>query len=118
MKNSEKNQSSSNLIDLTQDFLNGNTYESLISSERNNNISSINDTNIKKAKKVKFSEKVVYIDVECWKKYNVELTADENFDDINEEEINDNQKKDDNKNNNNNKIIKRKENIVCTCNVI
>ena len=118
MKNSEKNLSSSNLIDITQDFLNPSTYESLISSERNNNISTINNKNIKKTKKVKFSEQVIYIDVECWKKYNVELTADENFDDINDDEINDNQKKDDNRNNNNNKITKRKENIICTCNVI
>ena len=33
-----------------------------------------------KTKKVKFNNKVEVIDVECWKIYNAEQTADENFD--------------------------------------
>ena len=58
-------------------------------------------------------EKIIFIDVECWKKYNAEQTADENYDEINEEEINE-LKNNDNNNNKRNK----KDNVFCTCNVI
>ena len=101
----------SNLIDTTRDNANSNNYECLVSSERNN----INNLNSKKTKKVKFSDKVEYIDVECWKKYNIELTADENFDDINGDEmLKDNNEKKAN-NNNDKEKNKKKDNIACTC---
>ena len=35
---------------------------------------------IENTRKVKFIDQVVIIDVECWKQYNLEQTADENFD--------------------------------------
>ena len=73
---------SANLIDDFQDTTKENTYDScLVSSERNN----VREV---KKKRVKFTEKIIFIDVECWKKYNAEQTADENYDEINEEEIN------------------------------
>ena len=102
---------SANLIDDFQDTTKENTYDScLVSSERNN----VRDA---KKKRVKFTEQIIFIDVECWKKYNAEQTADENFDGINEEEENNEieNKKDDN--NNNNKRNK-KDNVFCTCNIV
>ena len=107
---------SGNLIDDIQDNTkdNSNAYFScLVSSDRNN----INDNNNKenKKKKVKFTEKIIFIDVECWKKYNAEQTADENYYEINEEEINELKNK--NNDNNNNKRNK-KDNVFCTCNVV
>ena len=103
---------SANLIDDFQDTTKENTYDScLVSSERNN----VRDA---KKKRVKFTEQIIFIDVECWKKYNAEQTADENFDGINEEEEENNEienKKDDN--NNNNKRNK-KDNVFCTCNIV
>ena len=102
---------SANLIDDFQDTTKENTYDScLVSSERNN----VREV---KKKRVKFTDKIIFIDVECWKKYNAEQTADENFDGINEEEENNEieNKKDDN--NNNNKRNK-KDNVFCTCNVV
>ena len=100
----------SNLVDITQDVTNPSTDECLVSSERNN----ITNSNSKKQKKVKFSRKVIYIDVECWKKYNLENTLDENLDNLKEEEEEDNNKL---KNNDNqNKVSgSKKDNIVCTC---
>ena len=118
MDNDIKNISqTSNLIDLTQDNTNSNTYECLISSERNN----INEYKTKKEKKVKFSAQVVYIDVECWKKYNEELTSEENFNDIQEEnesnDNNDNQKVN-NGNNKRDRRSKKNDKIFCTCIII
>ena len=107
--------SSSKLIEDMQEVSRDNTFDScLISSDRNNNVNNnINNKNKeKKKKRVKFSGEIIFIDVECWKKYNMELTADENFN-INEEENNENEK-----NNNDNKNNKKKENIFCTCNII
>ena len=101
---------SANLIDDFQDTTKENTYDScLVSSERNN----VRDA---KKKRVKFTEQIIFIDVECWKKYNAEQTADENFDGINEEEENNEieNKKDDNNNNKRNK----KDNVFCTCNIV
>ena len=96
---------SANLIDDFQDTTKENTYDScLVSSERNN----VRDA---KKKRVKFTEQIIFIDVECWKKYNAEQTADENFEGFNEEEEN---KKNDNNNNKRNK----KDNVFCTCNIV
>ena len=65
---------------------------------------------------MKFSDKIIFIDVECWKKYNAEQTADENFEGINEEETNELENK---KNDNNNKDKRnKKDNVFCTCNIV
>ena len=102
---------SANLIDDFQDTTKENTYDScLVSSERNN----VRDA---KKKRVKFTEQIIFIDVECWKKYNAEQTADENFDGINEEEENNEIEKKKDDNNNNNKRNK-KDNVFCTCNIV
>ena len=112
MDNSIKNLNQTpNLIDITQDITNRNTDEYLVSSERNN----ITNSNSKKQKKVQFSENVVYIDVECWKKYNYENTVNENFDDFQEDEKDNDELKKNNKTNNDNEKNKKKDNIVCTC---
>ena len=75
-----------------------------------------------KTKKVKFNSKVEVIDVECWKIYNAEQTADENFDAFftdlekeDKEKINKEEKKN---NNNNNKRNTKKDTISCTCAII
>ena len=105
---------SANLIDDLQETTKENTFDScLVSSERNNT----NEKAIKK-KKVKFSGEIKIIDVECWKKYNAEQTADENFDAINEEEYNEEPNKKVNNNNNTNGKRNKKDNVFCTCNVI
>ena len=115
MDNSIKNlNQTSNLIDITQDITNRITDDYLVSSERNN----ITNTNSKKQKKVKFSQDVEYIDVECWKKYNYENTVNENFDDIQDDEDDNDEKKKNEKKNKDNEKNKKKDNIVCTCNVI
>ena len=103
----------SNLVDITQDVTNPSTDECLISSGRNN----ITNSNSKKQKKVKFSQKVIYIDVECWKKYNSENTLDENLDNLKEEEEEEEEDNNKLKNNNNKKKVtgSKKDNIVCTC---
>ena len=124
MDSPEKN-ATTNLIDITEDITSPITYDYLVSSERSNskntsnlnNINTTNKSNKKKSKKVKFSDKVVFIDVECWKKYNEELTADENFTFQNDGE-NDDNNKNNSQNNDSNKRNKKKDNIVCTCNVI
>ena len=102
--------------------------------------------NKKNGKKVKFIEKVDIVKVECWKKYNLEQTADEcelvddfldeidssksnnkgnnnnvkdNKDDKNNNK-NDNKKKEKTRNkNNNNKLCKgKKGNYTCVCIII
>ena len=79
------------------------------------------------SKKVKINDKVDIIDVESWKKYNLEQTADENFEEFlkmeyeneNKEETGD---KNDKNNTNNKKTIKkvrgRNGNVSCTCIII
>ena len=108
---------SGNLIDDMQETTKENTFNScLISTERSNTKQEI------KQKRVKFAGEVIFIDVECWKKFNAELTADENFDEINEEESKEEQNKNinkkNNKNNTNNIKNIQKDNIFCTCNII
>ena len=101
---------SANLIDDFQDTTKENTYDScLVSSERNN----VRDA---KKKRVKFTEQIIFIDVECWKKYNAEQTADENFEGFNEEE--ENNEKENKKNDNNNNKRNKKDNVFCTCNIV
>ncbi len=56
-----------------------------------------------KTKKVKFDKNIVTIDVECWKKYNVELTAEEKIEDNGKKEKSKNKRKD------------KKEHISCVC---
>ena len=75
--------------------------------------------NSNKKKRVKFNDDVIIIDIECWKEYNLEQTADENSDDFTEditnvEEVKEvkKKKKDKNKRNNN------KNDISCTCLII
>ena len=75
---------------------------------------------IEKTRKVKFDNNIIVIDVECWKKYNQEQTADENFEayfmDYDKE---DKENLNKNKNNTNGKKLKdKKDNVSCTCNVI
>ena len=101
---------SANLIDDFQDTTKENTYDScLVSSERSN----VREV---KKKRVKFTDKIIFIDVECWKKYNAEQTADENFEGLNEEEeVNEKENK---KNDNNNNKRNKKDNVFCTCNIV
>ncbi len=102
-----------NLIEDMQEITKENTFDScLISSDRNNPAN--NNNKEKKKKKVKFSGEIIFIDVECWKKYNMEQTADENF----EEEINEEENNEKGKNKNDKKYNKKKDNIICTCNLI
>ena len=104
-----------NLIDDAQDTLR--EYDScLVSSERNNN----NITKEIKKKRVKFIDKITFIDVECWKKYNMEQTADENYYDGNEDEEDESEVKNEtnDKSNDNKKRKNKKDNVVCTCIVI
>ena len=75
---------------------------------------------IEKTRKVKFDNNVIFIDVECWKKYNQEQTADENFEayfmDFDKEDKENINK---NKNNTNGKKLKdKRDNVSCTCIVI
>ena len=109
--NNENIDKSTNAIE-NQNIYNDNGY--------NNNIYSNKNKSSKDFKRVKFIEKPKIIDVECWKKYNLEQTADENFDDYLEEIENsqNNDKK-------NKKINQKKESnksksdtITCTCNIM
>ena len=79
-------------------------------------------------KKVKINSKVEIIDVESWKKYNLEQTADENFEEFlkmeyeNEKKEKENKNNPNNDNNNNNNKVKRIKgrngNVSCTCIII
>ena len=76
------------------------------------------------SKKVKINDKVDIIDVECWKKYNLEQTADENFEEFLKMEYeNENKEENGNKNDKNNKknikrVKGRNGNVSCTCIII
>ena len=65
-------------------------------------------------KKVLFNKKITIIDVESWKKYNAELTDEEELKDLNED---DNQKKNKEGKKGKNKA-KKKEHISCVCLII
>ena len=80
------------------------TKNKLNQSKQKNQISNI--------KKVKFNKDINIIDVESWKKYNVELTAGETPENLAEEENNkDKKNKDEKEDNKKNK----KEHITCVC---
>ena len=72
------------------------------------------------SRKVKFNDKIEFIEVECWKSYNLEQTADENFDAFfMDGEKEDKENKDNkNKEDKNKKRNKDKGNISCTCIII
>ena len=76
---------------------------------------------ISNGKKVKINKKIEIIDVESWKKYNLEQTADENFEEFLKMEYeNEKGKENENKNNTNiNNKVKRLKgrdgNVSCTC---
>ena len=81
----------------------------------------------KPTKHVKFLDKIDIVKIECWKKYNLEQTADENLDELfedndNKDKNNSLNKKNENRNNNNNNSTKNKKakssNITCTCIII
>ncbi len=72
-------------------------------------------------RKVKFNNNIIFIDVECWKKYNYEQTADENFDAIFnsfDKEEKDNVNNNKNNKNSNKKQKDKRDNVSCTCNII
>ena len=80
------------------------------------------------SKKVKINSNVEIIDVESWKQYNLEQTADENFEELlkieyeneKEEKENGNKNNTNNKNNKNNvrRVKGRQGNVSCTCIII
>ena len=79
---------------------------------KKNNINEINDNNNNKIekkvkKRVKFASKVTTIKVECWKKYNLEQTADENINELLKISKTDTKEK--------GKKGGRDQNITCTC---
>ena len=68
------------------------------------------------SKKVKIIDNVEIIDVECWKKYNLEQTADDNIEDYLEEiERNEDLNNKKPKNSNNKRTKSKTENVTCTC---
>ena len=72
-------------------------------------------------KKVKFNENVDFINVECWKMYNIEQTADENFEAFfidNEKDDKENLNKEEEKNNNKKKNKGKDDTISCICIII
>ena len=77
----------------------------------------INTYNSKKnSKKVKIIDNIEIIDVECWKKYNLEQTADDNIEDYLEEiERNEDLNNKKPKNSNNKRTKSKTENVTCTC---
>ena len=80
------------------------------------------------SRKVKINSKVEIIDVESWKKYNLEQTADENFEEFLKMEYENEQKEKENENkgntsnkniqNNIKRIKGRQGNVSCTCVII
>ena len=75
--------------------------------------------NNNKKKRVKINEDVTIIDVECWKEYNLEQTADENSEDFTEDTTNvDEVKEIKIKKKDKNRRINNKNDISCTCLII
>ena len=77
----------------------------------------------KNSKKVRFKENPLIINVECWKKYNLEQTANENFENyIDEIENNNNEENSKNQTNKNDKNNRKRQskadNVTCTCHII
>ena len=70
----------------------------------------------KNSKKVKIIDNIEIIDVECWKKYNLEQTADDNIEDYLEEiERNEDLNNKKPKNSNNKRTKSKTENVTCSC---
>ena len=85
---------------------------------KNKNVKTLISTyNSKKnSKKVKIIDNIEIIDVECWKKYNLEQTVDDNIEDYLEEiERNEEVNNKKPKNNNNKRTKSKTENVTCTC---
>ena len=106
-----KGQKDNILIDSSISITDDKIKKSLNGNENENLQKNINDTNSnstpnnpknKKTKRVKFVDKAIIIDVDCWKEYNYEQTTGENFEEYMEEL----QK---NENNNNKNITKKIE---------
>ena len=75
--------------------------------------------NNNKKKRVKINEDVTIIDVECWKEYNLEQTADENSEDFTEDTTNVEEVKEIKiKKKDKNRRINNKNDISCTCLII
>ena len=75
--------------------------------------------NNNKKKRVKINEDVTIIDVECWKEYNLEQTADENSEDFTEDTTNVEEVKEIKiKKKDKNRTINNKNDISCTCLII
>ena len=75
--------------------------------------------NNNKKKRVKINEDVTIIDVECWKEYNLEQTADENSEDFTEDTTNVEEVKEIKiKKKDKNRRINNKNDISCTCFII
>ena len=77
----------------------------------------MSDFNSKKnSKKVKIIDNIEIIIVECWKKYNMEQTVDDNIEDYLEEiERNEELNNKKPKNINNKRSKSKTENVTCTC---
>ena len=93
-----------------------NIYKNDISKTNTNKYKSMKNSKI-----VKIIDTPIIIDVECWKQYNYDQTADENLEDYLEdlekkEKDNDTELTDNNKNKQRNKA--KTENVTCTCNLI
>ena len=128
--NISDNKNSNNLIDSSSlSFSDGKIYNSINENGKSQNIykNDISKTNTNKYKSMKNSKIVkiidtpIIIDVECWKQYNYDQTADENLEDYLEdlekkEKDNDTELTDNNKNKQRNKA--KTENVTCTCNLI
>ena len=70
----------------------------------------------KNSKKVKIIDNIEIINVECWKKYNMEQTVDDNIEDYLEEiERNEELNNKKPKNINNKRSKSKTENVTCTC---
>ena len=75
--------------------------------------------NNNKKKRVKINEDITIIDVECWKEYNLEQTADENSEDFTEDTTNVEEVKEIKiKKKDKNRRINNKNDISCTCLII
>ena len=123
--NISDNKNSNNLIDSSSlSFSDGKIYNSINENGKSQNIykNDISKTkSMKNSKIVKIIDTPIIIDVECWKQYNYDQTADENLEDYLEdlekkEKDNDTELTDNNKNKQRNKA--KTENVTCTCNLI
>ena len=72
-------------------------------------------SNVEKSntKKVKFNNDISIINVECWKQYNIILTAEENTECLDKDKTKEGKKEKNKKKNN-----AKKEHISCTCFII